>query len=179
MDAARQTIADLCQRPFQLPAHGGGIPQRALRAGASSLSTQASRDGFELPRERVSWSRSVAEKWPRVRIVDCSVGEQPAVLTGSRGAVAGHGGSGGSGSRRRAGRSGGRAGGRRGRIGRYAGTDAQSPGRNNRERQYLFGRDFVPLATGRLGYSARMSPNHFDDPLSRPCNALLKWAGES
>ena len=43
---------------------------------------------------------------------------------------------------------------------------------------YQFGCDFAPLTTGRLGYSLRVSPNHFEDPLTRPCNALLKWAGE-
>ena len=41
---------------------------------------------------------------------------------------------------------------------------------------FVFGRDFAPLMTGRLGYSVRVSPNHCDDPLNRPCNALLKWA---
>ena len=44
---------------------------------------------------------------------------------------------------------------------------------------FLFGRDFAPFATGRLGYSLRVSPNHCDDPLNRPCNSLLKWAGDS
>ncbi len=42
---------------------------------------------------------------------------------------------------------------------------------------YMFGRDFAPFTTGRLGYSLRVSPNHCDDPLNRPCNALMKWAG--
>jgi starch phosphorylase len=40
---------------------------------------------------------------------------------------------------------------------------------------YLFAREFVPRLTGRLGYSLRVSPNHCDDPLTRPCNALMKW----
>jgi starch phosphorylase len=43
---------------------------------------------------------------------------------------------------------------------------------------FVFGRDFAPFMTGRLGYSVRVSPNHYDDPLNRPCNALLKWAGK-
>ncbi len=42
----------------------------------------------------------------------------------------------------------------------------------------LFGTEFTPFATGRLGCSVRVSPNHFEDPLNRPCNAPLKWAGE-
>ena len=40
---------------------------------------------------------------------------------------------------------------------------------------YVFMKEFVPHQTGRLGYSLRVSPNHYDDPLTRPCNSLLKW----
>jgi starch phosphorylase len=40
----------------------------------------------------------------------------------------------------------------------------------------VFGKDIVPERTGRLGYALRVSPNHFDDPLSRPCSSLLKWS---
>ena len=43
---------------------------------------------------------------------------------------------------------------------------------------YVFQREFVPHQTGRLGYSLRISPNHYDDPLTRPCNALLKWSAD-
>ena len=39
-----------------------------------------------------------------------------------------------------------------------------------------FGKDVIPEKTGRLGYALRVSPNHFDDPLTRPCNSLLKWS---
>jgi glycogen phosphorylase len=41
--------------------------------------------------------------------------------------------------------------------------------------EYLFGRDFAPLATGRLGYAVRVAPNHCDDPLNRPTNTPFKW----
>jgi starch phosphorylase len=44
------------------------------------------------------------------------------------------------------------------------------------ERVAVFGRDIVPERTGRLGYALRVSPNHFDDPLARACNSLLKWS---
>jgi starch phosphorylase len=44
------------------------------------------------------------------------------------------------------------------------------------ERVVVFGRDIVPERTGRLGYALRVSPNHFDDPLARPCSSLLKWS---
>ena len=43
---------------------------------------------------------------------------------------------------------------------------------------YVFLKEFVPHQTGRLGYSLRISPNHYDDPLTRPCNALLKWSAD-
>ena len=43
----------------------------------------------------------------------------------------------------------------------------------------VFSREFVPHQTGRLGYSLRVSPNHYDDPLTRGCNPLLKWGGEA
>src|SRR5262249_5468694 len=42
---------------------------------------------------------------------------------------------------------------------------------------FLFGKDYAPATTGRLGFSARLSPNHNNDPLTRPCNTLFKWAG--
>lgn len=41
--------------------------------------------------------------------------------------------------------------------------------------EYLFGRDFAPLATGRLGYAVRVAPNHCEDPLNRPTNTPFKW----
>ena len=44
---------------------------------------------------------------------------------------------------------------------------------------YVFMKEFVPHQTGRLGYSLRISPNHYDDPLTRPCNALLKWTASN
>jgi starch phosphorylase len=40
----------------------------------------------------------------------------------------------------------------------------------------VFEKEIVPERTGRLGYALRVSPNHFDDPLTRPCSSLLKWS---
>jgi len=40
----------------------------------------------------------------------------------------------------------------------------------------FFSKDIVPDRTGRLGYALRVSPNHFEDPLTRPCSSLLKWS---
>jgi glycogen phosphorylase len=38
-----------------------------------------------------------------------------------------------------------------------------------------FANEFTVQETGRVGYSVRISPNHFENPLTRPCNALIKW----
>ena len=40
----------------------------------------------------------------------------------------------------------------------------------------VFAKDIVPDRTGRLGYALRVSPNHYDDPLTRPCASLMKWS---
>jgi starch phosphorylase len=40
----------------------------------------------------------------------------------------------------------------------------------------VFGKDVIPERTGRIGYALRVSPNHFDDPMTRPCSSLLKWS---
>ena len=40
----------------------------------------------------------------------------------------------------------------------------------------VFERDYVPRQTGRLGCALRISPNHFTDPLTRPCGSLIRWA---
>ncbi|MDQ6675789.1 MAG: alpha-glucan family phosphorylase [Acidobacteriota bacterium] len=39
----------------------------------------------------------------------------------------------------------------------------------------VFSKELTPQYTGRLGYALRISPNHFDDPRTRPCTSLLKW----
>ena len=39
----------------------------------------------------------------------------------------------------------------------------------------VFAKEFVPQLTGRLGFSVRISPNHYEDPLTRPCHSLIKW----
>jgi starch phosphorylase len=40
----------------------------------------------------------------------------------------------------------------------------------------VFEKEVVPERTGRLGYTLRVSPNHYDDPLTRPATSLLKWS---
>ena len=47
---------------------------------------------------------------------------------------------------------------------------------NERNGAFLFEREFIPHQTGRLGYTLRITPNHTEDPLSRPCRTPMKWA---
>ena len=42
----------------------------------------------------------------------------------------------------------------------------------------VFATEFTVQQTGRVGYSVRVSPNHFDNPITRPCNALLRWVSD-
>ena len=49
--------------------------------------------------------------------------------------------------------------------------------RSQRGSIWTFGENYKPATTGRLGFAVRVSSNHFDNPLNRPSNALLKWAG--
>jgi glycogen phosphorylase len=39
----------------------------------------------------------------------------------------------------------------------------------------IYEKEIVPSQTGRLGYALRVSPNHNDDPLTRPVTSLIKW----
>jgi len=138
---------------------------------------ETSRGHFAKARAHSAWLRSMNEKWPRIAIVDYDVASNgSAVLSGSPvplratvdlaglepadvrvEAVVGHVGA-------------------EGEL-----IDMQVLALAPLEQsgtKVVFGRDFTPLATGRLGCSVRVSPNHFDDPLNRPCNAPLKWADE-
>jgi starch phosphorylase len=40
---------------------------------------------------------------------------------------------------------------------------------------YVFANKHIVQQTGRLGYSVRICQDHFENPLTRPCNPLLKW----
>jgi starch phosphorylase len=134
------------------------------------------RDRFAKAREHVQWGQMVVEKWPNVGFVDSGMGPEPSVLTGSAVPL------------RTAVELAGlapedvRVEAVVGRVG--ANGELEEPQvltlapLEQHGTVFMFGRDFAPYTTGRLGYSLRVSPNHFDDPLNRPCNALLKWAGE-
>jgi starch phosphorylase len=135
------------------------------------------RDSFAFSREHVRWNREVSEKWPNVKFIDYGLGIEN-VSAGS--SVPMH---------AKLDLAGLTPGDVRvevvvGRVGAHGELeDTQvltlSPTGPQQESIFTFGRDFAPFTTGRLGYALRVSPNHCDDPLNRPCNALLKWAGES
>jgi starch phosphorylase len=134
----------------------------------------AMENNFAAARERVAWQHGVVERWPRVSFIDSGIGPEPAVVTGSPlplrasldlaglrpedvrvEAVVG----------------------RVGADGELEETQVLTLAPLEEHGSvFVFGKDFAPLMTGRLGYSVRVSPNHCDDPLNRPCNALLKWA---
>jgi starch phosphorylase len=135
------------------------------------------RDSFAFPREHVRWYKEVSNKWPNVKFLDFGIGSEK-VSAGSSvpmqatldlaglspadvrvEAVVG----------------------RVGAHGELEDTQVLTlaPAGAQHESVFMFGRDFAPFTTGRLGYALRVSPNHCDDPLNRPCNPLLKWAGES
>jgi glycogen phosphorylase len=133
-----------------------------------------SKDNFVPARERARWNEQVQNAWDKVGFVEIGPGPDLSVLTGRpvpmRAKVN-------------------LAGltpkdvrveaviGRVGINGNLEETQVMSlPPIQSEGDTYIFQKEFVPHQTGRLGYSLRISPNHYDDPLTRPCNALLKWS---
>jgi starch phosphorylase len=135
--------------------------------------------GYALARERAGWNARVKEVWERVRFVEAGPGPGGSVVGGEPVAV-------------------------RARIdlagltpsdvrveavigsvdanGHLEDTEVLvlpnlvQPDADKQGEIAVFGRDIVPERTGRLGYALRVSPNHFDDPMTRPCTSLLKWS---
>ncbi|MGD0500864.1 MAG: alpha-glucan family phosphorylase [Bryobacteraceae bacterium] len=132
------------------------------------------RDGYAGIREKARWDARVHEVWDRVRFVEPGPAIMGAVTSGRpipvRAAVE---------------LAGLKAGDVRvemvmGRIdsdGYLEETEVVVlPPMEQRGSVAIFGKDVLSERTGRLGYSLRVSPNHFDDPLTRPCTNLLKWS---
>ncbi len=137
---------------------------------------EVSKDRFEPARGRARWNEQVEKVWDNVSFLEIGPGPDVSVLTGRpipmRAVVN-------------------LAGltpqdvrveaviGRVGVNGNLEETQVMSlPSVEQHGNAYVFLREFVPHQTGRLGYSLRISPNHYDDPLTRPCNALLKWSAD-
>ena len=128
---------------------------------------------FEPSRERVRWNRAVAEAWPNVHFVTCGVGT-PGISAGAPVLLQAEldlAGLEPSDVRVEA------------LVGRVGATGTlenpevvllRATGRNGSG--WVFSHEYQPKSTGRLGIAVRVSSNHFDNPLNRPCNTLLKWA---
>jgi starch phosphorylase len=144
---------------------------------AHAAYTSVTKDRFAPARERAQWNRLVTEKWPHVNFLDSISALDSSILTGSpiplRATVD-------------------LAGLKPEdvRVEAVVGRVAADCGLEDTQvltlapleqhgTAFMFGRDFAPFTTGRLGYALRISPNHYDDPLNRPCNTPLKWASGS
>jgi starch phosphorylase len=133
--------------------------------------------GYALAKEKAKWNVRIREVWDRVRFVEAGPGPAGSVISGKPVPV-------------------------RAAI-ELAGLKAEDvrvevvmgsvnsngtleetevmvlPVVEQKDSVGIFGKDIVPERTGRLGYALRVSPDHFDDPLTRPCTSLLKWSSTS
>lgn len=129
--------------------------------------------GFQPTRDRVRWNARVADTWPRVRFQYCGLGAD-GISTGAAIPVVAEldlAGLEPSDVRVEA------------VVGRVGPTgelqNVELVGLNPQSQRgtvWTFTQNYRPSFTGRLGLAVRVSSNHFDNPLNRPCNTLLKWA---
>ena len=137
---------------------------------------EISHDCFQPARQRANWNLRVQQVWDKVGFVAIGPGPEVSVLAGVPipvRAVVNLAGLSPSDVRVEA------VVGRIGVSGNLEETQVMSlPAVEQNGNDCVFLKEFVPHQTGRLGYSLRISPNHYDDPLTRPCNSLLKWSGE-
>jgi starch phosphorylase len=134
-------------------------------------------DGYAVVREKARWNARVGEAWDRVRFVDSGPVKPGTVISGKQIAM------------RVAVDLAGLAPadvrvevvmGRIDVVGNLEDTEIiVLPAVEQQGSVAVFAREIVPERTGRLGYALRISPNHFDDPLTRPCGSRLKWRVES
>ncbi len=131
-------------------------------------------DDYQMVREKAQWNARIREVWDHVRFVDAGPGPSGSVMNGRPVPV-----------RAAIDLAGLTPGDVRveivlGRVhsnGHLEDTEVMVLPHVERQGAIdVFGKDVVPEKTGRLGYSLRVSPNHFDDPLTRPCTSLLKWS---
>jgi starch phosphorylase len=140
----------------------------AHRGGAELL-----RDGYESVRRKVRWNEGVVRVWDQVRFLEMGAGAEMRVLSGhpvTMRAVVDLAGLRPSDVKVEA------VVGRVGAEGHLEETQVMTlaPAAEH-DRSWTFTAQFVPSQTGRLGYAMRISPNHYEDPLSRPCYSLLRW----
>ncbi len=135
---------------------------------------RAHEGGYSAIREKTRWTSRIREVWDRVKFVEASPGPAASVISGKtlpvRAAID-------------------LAGltpddvrvevvlGRVDSNGHLEETEVMVlPAVEQQGPVTVFGKEIVPDRTGRLGYALRVSPNHFDDPLTQPCSSLLKWS---
>ena len=143
---------------------------------AHNLWTDISRDNFEEARQRTVWDSRMNQNWDRIRFIGLGDGPADQVMSGSAvplRAIVDLAGLEPSEVRVEA------VIGQIGVNGQLQDTYTLplSP-IEERGTAVVFGNEFTVQQTGRLGYSIRVSPNHFDNPLTRPCNSLLKWVSD-
>ncbi len=146
---------------------------RELYEPSHSAWMRVCRSNFDLARQRAQWNARVREVWDHVRFVE--TGPAPGSITSGRPVPV-------------------RASidlagltakdvrvevvvGRVGTDGSLEDTEVLVlPPLQQNGSVATFGKEIVPERTGRLGYALRVSPNHCEDPLTRPCTSLLKWS---
>jgi starch phosphorylase len=138
--------------------------------------SEVRRSSFELARERSRWNAEVQNVWDNVKFLELGPGPQASLWSGSAipmRAVVDLGGLAPDDVRVEA------IVGRVGSTGQLEDTEIVTlPAAEQRGAAFVFEREFIPHQTGRLGYAFRVSPNHDDNPLTRPCNSLIKWGLE-
>jgi glycogen phosphorylase len=137
---------------------------------------KASADDFAVARQKTVWEARIQEAWGKVKFLDVSAGPDQTILNGSLlplHAVADLGGL--------------QPGEVRveaiiGRIGVNGQLEDSKTvplaAIGQKGDGFEFASQYQIRETGRLGFSMRISPNHFENPLTRPCNAPLKWVSE-
>ena len=143
---------------------------------AHLLWQSVSKNGFEMARNRTGWDARINNNWHNIRFLDSGDGPADQVMSGAAvpiKALLELGGLEPSEVRVEA------VVGQIGVNGQLQETfTLPLKAGETRGTAVLFSNEFTVQQTGRLGYSVRVSPNHFDNPLTRPCNALLKWVSD-
>lgn len=144
------------------PAHEGNLRMSA--------------NGYQAARQLLVWNNQIEDAWGRVRFLEVGPGPDGSVMTGAPlplRAVVDLAGLTPSDVRVEA------------VVGRIAANGALENAQvmtldpaGQLGQAYEFAKQFIPEQTGRLGYSLRVSPNHNDDPLTRPSNFPLRWGGQ-
>ena len=132
--------------------------------------------GFESARYRSRWNSEVHDVWPQIKFLELGPGPDASVMSGSSiplKAVVDLAGLAPQDVRVEV------VVGRVGVSGQLEDPEVLTlPAVEQRGSAYVFQREIVPNQTGRVGYALRICPNHDDNPLTRPCNSLIKWGIE-